>query len=67
MNHASDTATADHGGDFNPRQAVDLLDQATVQARRTFTPFTPALLVFRAVLVLVVFSSARLRRGKARR
>ena len=55
MSHTSGTVTAGHDGDFNPRQAADLLDQATVQARRTFTPFTPALLAFRAVLVLVVF------------
>jgi len=55
MSHTSGTVTTGNGGDFNPRQAADLLDQATVEARRTFTPFTPALLVFRAVLVLVVF------------
>lgn len=55
MSHSSGTVTADNGGDFDPRQAADLLDQVTVQARRGFTPFTPALLVFRAALVLVVF------------
>jgi hypothetical protein len=42
-------------GDFDPYQAAALLDQATQQARRTFTPGTPALWVFRAVLVLVAF------------
>lgn len=56
MNHAPETTTdADNSGDFDPRRAADLLDQATRQARRTFTPFTPGLLIFRAILLLVVF------------
>ena len=55
MNHTPDTATAENGGDFDPQQAADLLDQATQQARRPFTPLTPLLLTFRAVVVLVVF------------
>ena len=55
MNHASDTTAAENGGGFDPRQAADLLDQTTRQARRTFTPLTPLLWVFRAVLVLVAF------------
>ncbi len=55
MNHASDTTAAENGGNFDPQQAADLLDQTTRQARRTFTPLTPLLWVFRAVLVLVAF------------
>jgi hypothetical protein len=55
MNHTSGAITADNGGDFGPRQAAALLDQATLQARRTFTPLTPLLFTFRAVAVLVVF------------
>jgi hypothetical protein len=55
MNHIHGTATAGNGGDLDPRQAAALLDQATAQARRTFTPLTPPLLTFRAVAVLVVF------------
>ena len=47
------TTTADDGDDFDPWQAAALLDQATAEARRTFTPGTPALWVFRAVLALV--------------
>jgi len=43
------------GGGFDPGQAADLLDQATRQARRQFTPLTPALFAFRAVVALVVF------------
>ena len=43
------------GGGFDPCQAAALLDQATRQARRQFTPLTSALLAFRAVLALVVF------------
>ena len=55
MNHIYGTATAGNGGDFDPRQAAALLDQATQQARRQFTPLTPLLFAFRAVVVLVVF------------
>ena len=54
MNHPPGTADED-GGYFDPRQAAALLEEVTQQARRTFTPATPALWVFRAVLVLVVF------------
>ena len=43
------------GGGFDPRQAAALLDQATRQARRTFTPLTPLLFTFRAAAALVVF------------
>ena len=50
-----DTAGTTPGGGFDPRQAAALLDQATQQARRTFTPLTPLLLTFRAVVALVVF------------
>lgn len=55
MNPTPGTATAGNGDDFDPRQAAVLLDQVTQQARRTFTPGTPTLWVFRAALVLVVF------------
>jgi len=55
MNHTPGSATAENGGDLDPRQAAVLLDQVTQQARRAFTPGTPALFIFRAVLVLVVF------------
>jgi hypothetical protein len=49
------TATAENGGDFDPWQAAAMLDQATAQARRTFTPLTPLLWALQAVVVLVVF------------
>jgi hypothetical protein len=55
VNHTSDTAAAGNGGNFDPQQAADLLDQTTRQARRTFTPLHPLLWVYRAVVVLVVF------------
>jgi hypothetical protein len=55
MNHTPDPATAENGGDFDPRQAAALLDQATWQARRTFAHPSPQLWVYRAVLVLVIF------------
>ena len=54
MNHTPDTTTAGNGG-FDSRQAAGLLDQATRQARRQFTPLTPLLFTFRAVVALVVF------------
>jgi hypothetical protein len=55
MNHTPDPATAENGGDFDPRQAAALLDQATWQARRTFAHPSPQLWAYRAVLVLVAF------------
>ncbi len=55
MTHTPGATTAGNGGDFDPQQAADLLDQATQQARRQFTPGTPALFVFRAVVVLIAF------------
>jgi hypothetical protein len=53
MNTTPDATTAGNGGSFDPRQAADLLDQTTQQARRTFTSGTPLLWAFRSVLVLV--------------
>jgi hypothetical protein len=55
MNRTPDTAATENGGHFDPRQAADLLDQTTRQARRTFAPLIPLLWVYRAFLVLVVF------------
>jgi hypothetical protein len=55
VNHTPDTATADNGGNFDPRQAAALLDQATVQARRRFSPGPPLLWIYRAAFVLVAF------------
>jgi hypothetical protein len=55
MNDTSDATATENGGHFDPRQAADLLDQTTRQARRTFTPLLPLLWVYRAFLVLVVF------------
>jgi hypothetical protein len=52
MDHIPGTA---QGGGLDPRQAAALLDQATRQARRQFTPLTPLLFTFRAVVALVVF------------
>ena len=56
MNPAPDT-TAGNGGNFDPRQAAALLDQATQQARRQLEPAQPWLLVIRAVVVLAVFGA----------
>jgi hypothetical protein len=53
MDHAPGPIADDAG--LDPWQAAVLLDQATEQARRTFTPGTPALWIFRAVLALVAF------------
>jgi hypothetical protein len=55
MNDTSDATATENGGSFDPRQAADLLDQTSRQARRTFAPLMPLLYVYRAVVVLVVF------------
>jgi hypothetical protein len=55
MNHTPDSATAENGGDLDPGRAAALLDQATWQARRTFTHPSPQLWVYRAFVVLVAF------------
>lgn len=55
MDHIPGTADTTQGGGFDPRQAADLLDRTTRQARRQFTPLPPLLFAFRAVAVLVVF------------
>jgi hypothetical protein len=53
MNHTPDSAaTAENGGNFDPRQAAALLDQTTQQARRKLAPSPPWLLATRAVAVL---------------
>ena len=57
MNQTPDTTAAGNGGSFEPQQAAALLDQATQQARRTFTSGSPLLWVFRAVVALVAFGS----------
>jgi hypothetical protein len=54
MDHIPGTVGTQDGG-FDPGQAAALLDQTTQQARRAFTPLTPLLFTFRAVVVLVVF------------
>jgi hypothetical protein len=54
MNHTSDTATAENGGNFGPHQAAALLDQTAQQARRQLAPSPPWLLATRAVAVLGV-------------
>jgi hypothetical protein len=58
MNRTPDnTAAADSGGNFDPRQAAALLDQTTQQARRRLEPAQPWLLVIRAVAVLAVLGA----------
>lgn len=57
MNGTPETSPALSGdaSALDPHEAAALLEQATAQARRTFTTGTPALWVFRSVLALVVF------------
>jgi hypothetical protein len=57
MNHTSGTATAAHGGNFDPQQAAAMLDQTTQQARRKFEPFPPWLLAVRAFIGLAGFGA----------
>jgi len=56
MNPAPDN-TAGNGGNFGPRQAAALLDQATQQARRQLEPAQPWLLAIRGVVVLAVLGA----------
>jgi hypothetical protein len=55
MDNTPGNAETTEDGDFGPRQAAALLDQATLRARRSFMPLTPLLFSFRAVALLVVF------------
>jgi hypothetical protein len=58
MNPTPDhTASAGHGGSFDPQQAAALLDQTTAQARRKFAPSPPWLLATRAVAVLAALGA----------
>jgi hypothetical protein len=55
VEHIPGTVGPTQAGSFDPRQAAALLDQATRRARRAFTPLSPLLFSFRAVVLLVVF------------
>ena len=57
MNPAPDTTAPAGGGDFGPRQAAALLDQASAQARRRFAPSPPWLLATRAAAVLAALGA----------
>jgi hypothetical protein len=58
VNHAPDTTTTTgNGGNFDPRQAAALLDQATRQARRRLEPAQPWLLAIRAFIALAVYGA----------
>lgn len=58
MNHTPDSAAAvGNGGNFDPRQAADLLDQTTQKTRRAIAPAQPWLLAIRAVGVLAVLGA----------
>ena len=55
MDHVPGIAGTTEDDGLDPGQAAAVLDQATRHARRAFTPLTPLLFTFRAVVVLVVF------------
>ena len=57
MNHTPDTTTAGNGGNFDPRQAADLLDQTTQQTRRQIEPYPPWLVAIRAFIALVIYGT----------
>jgi hypothetical protein len=58
MNPAPDTtASAGDSGSFDPRQAADLLDQTSTQARRQLAPSPPWLLAARAIAVLAALGA----------
>jgi hypothetical protein len=52
VNSAPDTATADNGGNFDPRQAAALLNQTTAQTRRRIEPYPAWLYLIRAFIAL---------------
>jgi hypothetical protein len=56
MNPTFDTAGT-NGGDFDPQQAANLLNQSTQQAQRQLQPNPPWLLVTRAGLALVGYGA----------
>jgi hypothetical protein len=56
MNDISET-TAATDGEFDPRSAALLLRQSTLDARRSFEPFPPWLLVVRAFLALGAYGA----------
>jgi hypothetical protein len=57
VNPAPDTATADNGGNFDPRQAADLLNQTTQQTRRQIEPYPAWLYLIRAFIALVGYGA----------
>ena len=57
MNPTPDTATADNGGNFDPRQAAALLDQTIQQTRRRIEPYPPWLYVIRAFVALCIYGA----------
>jgi hypothetical protein len=57
MNATPNTTAAENGGNFDPRQAADLLDQTTQQTRRRIEPFPPWLLVIRAFIALGIYGA----------
>ena len=52
-----DTATADHGGPLDPRDAARLLEQTRREARRKFNLSSPLLSVLGAAVVLMAFGA----------
>ena len=52
--NTSQTLT-DNDSPFDPTQAAALLEQTTQRARRSFTPLSPLLWLYRAVFVLIAF------------
>jgi hypothetical protein len=57
MNDVSETTSAADNDEFDPRAAALLLRQTTLDARRTFEPFPPWLLVVRAFMALVAYGA----------
>jgi len=53
----NETATADNGDGFDPRQAAALLEQTEREARRKFDPFPPLLSLLNAVAVFVAYGA----------
>ena len=50
-------ATADEGGEFDPKEAAQLLEQTKREARRKLDPIPPALTLLMAVVVLAAYTT----------
>jgi hypothetical protein len=56
-NHDTETATVDDGGELDPREAAELLEQTRRRARRQFDIRPPLLMLTGVVVVLIAYGA----------